>query len=279
MREQTHHYRHTWHLRLIGCAGAALLFAAVLAFLAPFGTYRFEIMERLGYWTFVMAAWLVLSALGFAATFAWPMPGIFGQVPRQVSTVLFATLPMMAVTGIANNMMSGWQPSALDLAELFASIVLIGGAHTYLSARLFDVLLRAGAPEALVGERSSGTHDESALTPSEPIETALLDRLPAHIRVDILCLQVEDHYVRVHSSQGSAMILMRFTDALRGLAHIPGAQVHRSWWVASRAVNGMKRSGRTAQLLLANDLRVPVSQPYLAQATLHWGDLDANQYA
>jgi DNA-binding LytR/AlgR family response regulator len=279
MREFANFSAETWLLRVTGRAGLAMLFAAVLAFLAPFGTYRFDAIGRVGYWTVQMAAWLILSQT--AAWIAWRMAGLRSQgaVQRRILATAMATLPMVVVTGVANNMMNGWLPNAGDVIELFLSIALIGGGYTYVSDRLVE-----GATEAHAGrERVAATPgmetaqaDDELLPADGPSDTALMERLPPHIRGEILCLQVEDHYVRVHSRNSSAMVLMRFSDALRGIDHIPGSQVHRSWWVASHAVTGLRRTGRTAQLTLANGASVPVSQPYLAHALRSWGSLEAN---
>lgn len=265
-----------WLARLTGQAGLAMLFAAVLAFLAPFGTYRFDAIERIGYWTLLMAAWLVLSLIASGLVRRVPGWRSRGPAQRRVISTIVASLPMIVVTGVANNMMNGWRPDGSEVAELFVSILLIGGGYAYLSDRLlgglFDGQARAAA---FVAER--GVEQESAPTEQGPADTTLIDRLPAHVRGGILCLQVEDHYVRVHARQGSAMVLMRFSDALRGIGHLPGSQVHRSWWVASGAVTGMRRTGRTAQLTLSNGISVPVSQPYLAEVTSRWGSLEAER--
>jgi DNA-binding LytR/AlgR family response regulator len=90
-----------------------------------------------------------------------------------------------------------------------------------------------------------------------------------------LCLQVEDHYVRVHGVDGSAMVLIRFSDAIRGMTHLAGSQVHRSWWVANDAVRTLRRTSRTAQLTLSNEMIMPVSQPYVADAVSRWGALQS----
>lgn len=265
-------------VRVIAHAGLAMLFAAILAFLAPFETYRFDGIERLGYWTFQMAAWLVLSVFAYGAIWLWPRSAEWSRVARRVVATSLAALPMMGVTGVANNMMNGWQPDAAEVTELFLAIALIGGTYNYLASRLLALLLTQQRRVVSGGDREviDRLSPDPAAGERVPTDPTLIERLPPHIRVDILCLQVEDHYVRVHSSQGSAMVLMRFSDALRGLDHIPGAQVHRSWWVADQAVTGMRRSGRTAQLTLSNALSVPVSQPYLAQAMSSWGALEAN---
>ena len=73
---------------------------------------------------------------------------------------------------------------------------------------------------------------------------------------------MQDHYVEVHTEEGSDLLLLRFRDALRELDGLDGAQVHRSHWVARAAVAGVeRRSGRIA-LRLVNGNRVPVSRSF-----------------
>jgi hypothetical protein len=257
-------------LRVLVKAGLALLYAAFLAFLAPFGTYRFSTVERVGYWTVQMSAWLVLSLF-----FSWVLTRATypGDQRKRILVIFVATLPMMLITGIANNMMNGWQPDAGELAELFVSIALIGGSHAFLSDQIVSNLMQA-QPSYMPGEDQADIPDQAVdlvVAPAPSAESTLVEKLPPHIRGKITSLQVEDHYVRVHSLSGSAMVLMRFSDALRAVAHVEGAQVHRSWWVATDAVTGFRKTGRTAQLTLSDGSEVPVSQPYLAQAQKAWG--------
>lgn len=271
MRDFANLHADGWLLRLTGRAGLAMLFAAILAFLGPFGTYRFDSIGRLGYWTLQMVAWLALSLS--TAWFFGQLPGTRSRGPaqRRIIATIAASLPMIAVTGLANNRMNGWQPSPEEVVELFLSILLIGGAYTYLSDWVAGGL---GEAQAVRPPRLADADIEPApaieYLSTEAIDTVLIDRLPAHIRDEILCLEGEDHYVRVHSRHGSAMVLMRFSDALRGISHIPGLQVHRSWWVAADAVRDMRRTGRTAQLILSNGASIPVSQRYLAHVVSSW---------
>ncbi|MFZ3485497.1 LytTR family DNA-binding domain-containing protein [Sphingomonas sp. 3-13AW] len=276
MRDFASLHAGSWPFRLAGRAGLALLFAALLAFLAPFGTYRFHLLERVGYWTLQMAAWLALSL-----TASWSveyLPGIRTLSPerRRVAATALAALPMMVVTGVANNVMIDWQPDAGELIELFLSIALIGGGYTILGDWIAGSIHAPAEPTA-ARHTEPGTavlHSDSSR--GQPSDTSFIDRLPAHLRAGILCLQVEDHYVRVQARDGSAMVLIRFSDALRGVEHIAGSQVHRSWWVADDAVTELRRTGRTAQLTLRNGARVPVSQPYLAHALQTWGSMSAS---
>ncbi|MEO8113887.1 MAG: LytTR family DNA-binding domain-containing protein [Phenylobacterium sp.] len=91
-------------------------------------------------------------------------------------------------------------------------------------------------------------------------------RLPAAVDGEILALQAEDHYVRVHTARGSALLLMRMGDAVAELDGLAGLQVHRSWWVARTAVAGAAPAGRRANLALTNGLAVPISRAAMAQA-------------
>lgn len=278
MRDFANLHVRAWLLRGTGGAGLAMVFAVLLAFLAPFGTYRLDVVELVGYWTVQMAAWLVLSQS--ASWLVARAPGLRTRalVHQRIATVLIAALPMMVITGSANNMISGWQPDPGELAELFVSISLIGGAYVLIADWLLAGLTNSQISHALhpvAEERPINVEVIAPTTEGDPnADTALMDRLPAHLREGILCLQVEDHYVRVHGLNGSAMVLIRFSDALRGISHVPGSQVHRSWWVAADAVAAFRRTGRTAQLTLSDGTLVPVSQPYLAYAMRLWGNME-----
>jgi hypothetical protein len=78
-----------------------------------------------------------------------------------------------------------------------------------------------------------------------------------------LCLQMEDHYVRVHRAQGSTLELMPLQTAIDHYGG-KGLRVHRSWWVASEAISKAERDGRNIRLLLRNGLIVPVARNRVA---------------
>ncbi len=78
-------------------------------------------------------------------------------------------------------------------------------------------------------------------------------------RDPVLCLQMEDHYVRIHRSSGSTLELMPLHEAIKRYGG-KGLQVHRSWWVSASAVNGSERDVRNWRLRLSNGLAVPVAR-------------------
>jgi DNA-binding LytR/AlgR family response regulator len=95
-----------------------------------------------------------------------------------------------------------------------------------------------------------------------PASVRFLERLPAKIMGGaIWAVEAEDHYLRVRTSKGSDLILMRLADAMAELDGIEGAQVHRSWWVARAGVADVKREGARVTLVLKDGAEAPVSRP------------------
>jgi DNA-binding LytR/AlgR family response regulator len=106
----------------------------------------------------------------------------------------------------------------------------------------------------------------------------LLSRLPPGIGSDIIALETEDHYLRVHAVGGSALILMRMADAVALLDPRLGAQVHRRWWVAEAAVEGVRTEGQKLFLCLIDKSLVPVGRTYSAAARARFGAGRENVY-
>lgn len=90
----------------------------------------------------------------------------------------------------------------------------------------------------------------------------LLEALKPAVRGEITALHAEQHYVRVYTIRGQDLIHFRFSDAVAVVAHLRGAQVHRSWWVARRAVKDS--DGRT--LVTVDGFEVPIGRTYARDA-------------
>ena len=86
-------------------------------------------------------------------------------------------------------------------------------------------------------------------------------RLSRTVSRDIVYLRMDDHYVKVSTTEGSCLILMRFADAVVELGDL-GMQVHRSYWVARRhMLSVVRREGRPMVHVTGGD-HVPISRPY-----------------
>ncbi len=94
-----------------------------------------------------------------------------------------------------------------------------------------------------------------------------LQRLPVKFHTaQLYAISSEDHYLRVHTSHGEELILMRLADAVRELTTADGVQVHRSWWVARVGIVDEKRDNGRTFLVLKSGKNVPVSRSYRSSA-------------
>jgi DNA-binding LytR/AlgR family response regulator len=75
---------------------------------------------------------------------------------------------------------------------------------------------------------------------------------------------MEDHYVRVHTADGSRLVLATLNQAMTAIGNADGLQVHRSWWVARKAVVRAVSEGRNLRLQLVNGLTAPVARSAVA---------------
>jgi DNA-binding LytR/AlgR family response regulator len=104
---------------------------------------------------------------------------------------------------------------------------------------------------------------ETHAAPKDAPPPKFLERLPTKLAgAELWAVEAEDHYLRLHTSLGQDLILMRLGDAIGELEGIEGARTHRSWWVAKSAVRGVERDDGRATLLLVDGARVPVSRAY-----------------
>lgn len=234
-------------------AGLLAAAAAVLAILGPFGTFSdFSFAGRLAYW----GGLIFCGALAFEAAIrlAFRLPGLTGRHwSAAVAAAVLATAAVQtaAVWGVEQ---AARPPLAISIIELYVYVLLVTALVS--AAPLWAEL------------RARGLLDPPpAATPSPSLSgrPPFLDRIPPHLTGDLLALEMEDHYLRVHTESGSDLILMRLRDAVAELAGADGVQAHRSFWVAAAAVSDVERTpdGR-ATLVLRNGLRVPVSRSRLA---------------
>ena len=93
----------------------------------------------------------------------------------------------------------------------------------------------------------------------------LADRLPPDLRGPVRRVSGRDHYVDIVTEQGSAAVLMRFSDALAELSGADGVQVHRSHWVGAHAVREAVRDGNRLFLRLDCGTQVPVSRTWMPE--------------
>jgi DNA-binding LytR/AlgR family response regulator len=230
----------------------------LLGFAGPFGSYpAFPTATRYAFWLGLTATGVVAAV---AADAMLPVTRLRAGAIRIGAVALVSALPMTFVVAWT---MSLVQPGRFfapqQLPALFAAVaavqLLVVYATTTTSPTVDDVEAPGCAPALPV----SGNEVIPAAFPS-----ALLSRLPPAIGSDIIALETEDHYLRVHAAGGSALILMRMADAVAMLDPHLGAQVHRRWWVAQTAVEGLRTEGQKLYLCLSDKSMVPVGRTFSA---------------
>jgi DNA-binding LytR/AlgR family response regulator len=230
----------------------------LLGFAGPFGSYpAFPTATR-------YAFWLGLTAAGVAAAVAadavLPLSRLRAGAVRIGAVALLSALPMTFVVAWT---MSLVQPGRFftpqQLPALFAAVAAVQLLVVYATTKAAPTADDAETPRPAPSVPERGEEPKPVAFPS-----ALLTRLPPGIGSDIIALETEDHYLRVHAVGGSALILMRMADAVALLDPQLGLQVHRRWWVAQAAVAGMRTEGQKLFLCLIDNTLVPVGRTFSA---------------
>ena len=93
------------------------------------------------------------------------------------------------------------------------------------------------------------------------VTTSSFRRASATLADDVLALQMEDHYVRVHRLHGSELILMPLGRAIESMT-AEELRTHRSWWVARHAIITVEGDARSMRL--RHGLIAPVARSAIA---------------
>lgn len=228
---------------------ASLLFAVILTLTGAFGTYRVILPLRLLYWTSItMAAAASLLALRRSrrgASWRW-------WATSAVAPALAAIPATLVAAGAAALLLPGPLSARRLLAFYPAALIL---------SLLLLALLRLTARRQFIVEVAP------AAAPDDTVPDFLAARLPPRLaRSRLLAVEAQDHYLRVATRDGDALIHSRFADALEALERSDGAQVHRSWWVARPAIEAMRFANGRGELTLLDGRAVPVSRRFAPQA-------------
>lgn len=244
---------------------AAIAVGLLLGFLGPFGSYpAYPTATRYAFWLGMTAAG-VLAAV--AANAMLPASRLRAGLVRIGAVALLSALPMTFVVAWT---MSLLQPGRVfapqQLPALFAAVAAVQLLVVYATTTAAPT-----ADDADTAGRAPVLPEPGAEAIPAVFPSALLSRLPPGIGSDIIALETEDHYLRVHAAGGSALILMRMADAVALLDPRLGAQVHRRWWVAEAAVAGVRMEGQRLSLCLIDNRRVPVGRTFSAAARARFG--------
>lgn len=230
-------------------AAPVLGLGVLLGFAGPFGAYP-PLSAPVRY-----AFWIGMVFAGYAAALAAEklVPETSTPSPelRLGAVALASAVPLTFVAAwVIPFVRPGHVYQPLQLPALFGAVAAVQLAITFTLLRKPSAPLRP--PPAPSGDTSGS------------FPRALLSRLPNRLGDEIVALEAEDHYLRVHTTLGSDLVLMRLSDAIAAIEPDLGLQVHRSWWVAQDAICEIIRSEQRFHLKLRNGLSVPVGRTYSA---------------
>ena len=240
---------------------AAIPVGLILGFAGPFGSYpAYPTATRYAFWLGLTAAGVVAAV---AVEAMLPLTRVRAGALRAGAVALVSAVPMtFVVTWTMSLVQPGRVFTPMQLPALFACVAAVQLLVVY-ATKITALTDDAEAPTL----PETGTGTAPAVFPS-----ALLGKLPPGIGSDILALETEDHYLRVHAAGGNALILMRMADAVALIDPRLGTQVHRRWWVAQAAVASVRAEGQKLTLRLIDETVVPVGRTFSAEVRDRFGN-------
>jgi hypothetical protein len=234
----------------------AALVGALLGVAGPFGSFlNAGVLIRVLYWAGTIVAGTAIAGLLIPLLMR---AGNRIGLPRFFSlaiAVFIVSAPIGGMSWIVGHWLWAWQISGVTPADWYGQTVLTCAGITMLWV-LVEMAAESWRRGAAVG--------------AQPAVSAVPHPL-AGITDPVLCLQMEDHYVRVHRASGSTLELLPLQDAIVRFGGAGGLQVHRSWWVAGAAIAGAERDARNWRLRLTNGLTVPIARNRVVEArALGW---------
>lgn len=224
---------------------AIVLFAIILTATGAFGTFRIILPLRLGYWLLVACS---------AGAGLYAARRLFGAVikrdwARHAACVVAAAVPTALVAVIAAAALTDRAVSLRRLLELYPTALVLN--------LLLLVLWRLTATREVVVEgRPPPARDDS-------VPPLIASKLPPKLaRSRLLAVEAQDHYLRVMTRDGEALVYMRFADALGALSQSDGTRTHRSWWVARTSIESTRFADGRGELTLLGGAVVPVSRSF-----------------
>jgi hypothetical protein len=230
-------------VELLVVAAVGLAFAA----LGPFGSYAAPFGARALFWMgSMLAGYAIVRPMFGVSRWLSDEAGI-GRFPAQLLALTVAAVPLTLIVQLGSKRLGA---TGAGFGEVYLQAWGIGLGMTLFLNRFLPLEDQAREPSPAPAPEAQA---------QENVRPRFFDRLPATVS-PLLCLSMEDHYVRAHGPDGSALILMRMRDAVAELDGLPGLQVHRSWWVASEAVERVEKEDGRARLRLTNGMIVPVAR-------------------
>ncbi len=216
----------------------------ILALIGPFGSYSgMSLAARIGHFTLCTT---LIGSASLIVSYAVARRFFQGFWPLWAALLvdLALTLPATGVVSLSLHLIVPAVAAHVPLAQILWQNLLL------------TLLFRAISLLISWARIRDGGHVEGPVpAPAAEVSSGLRAKLPRALRAEpILALTSEDHYLRVHTPKGEALIHMTLAEAVAELPQ--GFQVHRSHWVADTAI----KSVGAGSVDLVTGLSVPLSR-------------------
>ncbi len=228
--------------------GPIALLGLAIGFAGPFGTIA--AMAPVARYAF----WLAMVAAGYGSAHlvaAFLRPKWQAAQPlwlRKLAISLASAIPMtLLVAWLLPLIRPGRTISPMQMPLLFLSVAVIQAIIVWL---------------LLAEDRPAAQHLPDKATRADYADE-LRAKLPPHV-TEILALEAQDHYLRVHLPGKDALIHMGLNAAIAAIRTDIGIRCHRRWWVAHSAIDCLERDGASYILRLNSGQICPVGRSYIA---------------
>ena len=231
----------------------ALLLGLLFAVLGVYDTSHRPFYQRYVFWTSTMLVGIVSAGVLTPILIKRWLPKQNRYVQLFAISLLISVPITLVLAGYDDRHGADWS--------------LLHWLLQYRHVLIISLIVMFGSYFVLKAQGYVDLPDASEERESPPLEHVVvgkfLRRLPvSYHTAKLYAVSSEDHYLRVYTDKGEALILMRLSDAIRELEPVPGMQTHRSWWVAKEAVVERQRKQGKQVLLLKSGMDVPVSRSF-----------------
>lgn len=233
----------------------SILLGGLFAYLGVYNTDTIPFFNRFVFWVSTMLVGNLSTGLLIPLVFNHWLPNRPVIVQLSCIVVLISIPVTFVLAAYDHNHGLDWSLNVWLVQYRYVVVI---------SAILIFVgyfMLRSNLALEEKNESKRGAENEPDI--ARKLEQQFLKRLALkHHEGQLLAVKSEDHYLRVFTSVGEELILMRLSDAIEALDSVPGMQTHRSWWVARSAIADMQRKQGKIILTIVSGVEIPVSRTY-----------------
>ena len=261
-------------------AGVTAAMVTLFALLGPLDTANtLSLFERVAFWGLDGMLEVPMGGAAYVLTLYLARFRTLVQVRLALGAMaVLLACPCSAVTYWVYGLFHDGNTPDVEMLDLYlfnviTIILLVALWEFVLNLRVKAKRLPLTSQQAQEPRRSAEKTDKDSANQKDEVaernnitlqQNNLFDRLPATLGRDVIYLKVSDHYIEVTTTVGSAVTLMRFSDAVAALGDL-GIRVHRSYWVAYRHVIHLVRRERRSLLHVTGGHELPVSRSFLPE--------------